>query len=214
MRGLLLAAIAAFGLSVAADAADNTRFPPIPPDQMDAKQKQFADDLHTSPRAGNVNNPPFKVYIRSPEFALHAIGMSDYLRWGTKFTPAQTELVILLAARQWDSGYIWHAHYRLAKNAGMDLKIPAAIAAGMRPQGMSEDQALLYDLITQSYRDHKITDATYNAAVAKFGEKGVVDAIGLASYYGITAMALIAANATYPEGDEPKLAQLAQAFPR
>jgi 4-carboxymuconolactone decarboxylase len=212
MRALLLAAVAALGLNATAQAAQ-TRFPPLAPGQLDAKQKQFVDDVAKSPRNGNYNNGPYKVYIRSPEFGLNAIGMSDYLRWGTKFTPVQTELIILLAARQWDNGYIWHAHYRLAKNAGMNLAIPVAIATGHRPPGMTEDETLIYDLITQSFRDHKISDDTYDAAVAAFGEKGVVDAIGLAGYYGVTAMALIAANATYPEGDEPKLAPLAQPFP-
>jgi hypothetical protein len=50
--------------------------------------------------------------------------------------------------------------------------------------------------------------------VKKFGEKGVTDAIALADYYGITAMSLIAAKATWPQGDEPKLGQLAQIFPK
>src|SRR5205085_2996425 len=158
--------------------------------------------------------PPFKVYFRSPEFGLHAIGMSDYLRWGTQFDPKQTELIILLSARQWGSGYIWHAHYAAGVKAGLDPKIAAAIAAGKRPTGLTEDQTLLYNLITETYRDHAVSDATYNAAVRRFGEKGVTDAIALAGYYGITAMALVAAKATYPVGDEPKLEQLAQVFPK
>lgn len=203
---------AALTLPVAA--AESVRFPEMRPDQFSPQQKQFADLLKQSPRNGNVNNPPFKVYFRSPDFGLHAIGMSDYLRWGTGFDARQTELIILLAARQWQSGYIWHAHYALGVKAGLDPRIPAAIAAGKRPQGMKEDEALLYDLITQSYRDHAIADSTYEAAVKKFGEKGVTDAIGLAGYYGITAMALIAAKATYPAGEEPKLEILAQVFPK
>jgi 4-carboxymuconolactone decarboxylase len=201
-------------LALPVAATESVRFPEIRPDQFSPQQKQFADLLKQSPRNDNVNNPPFKVYFRSPDFGLHAIGMSDYLRWGTGFDARQTELIILLAARQWQSGYIWHAHYALGVKAGLDPKIPAAIAAGKRPQGMKEDEALLYDLITQIYRDHAIADSTYDAAAKKFGEKGVVDAIGLASYYGITAMSLIAAKATYPAGEEPKLETLAQVFPK
>jgi len=202
------------GLALPVAAAEGIRFPEMHPEQFSPQQKQFADLLKQSPRNGNVNNAPFKVYFRSPEFGLHAIGMSDYLRWGTGFDPRQTELIILLAARQWQSGYIWHAHYALGMKAGLDPRIPAAIAAGKRPEGMKEDEALLYDLVTQTYRDHAIADSTYDAAVKKFGEKGVTDAIGLAGYYGITAMALIAAKATYPAGDEPKLQTLAQVFPK
>ena len=214
MKKLLVVGGLVVALAAPVIAAESVRFPPISPDQYLAQQKEFADLMRQPPRNGNVTNAPFKVYVRSPEFGLRAIEMSDYLRWGTQFDPKQTELIILLSARQSDSGYIWHAHYALAMKAGLDPKIPAAIAAGKRPEGMSEDQALLYDLITETYRDHAVSDATYDAAVKRFGEKGVTDAIGLAGYYGITAMALVVAKATYPAGAEPKLEQIAQVFPK
>ena len=214
MKKLLIAAGLGLALAAPVIAAESVRFPPIPADKYSPQQKEFAELMKQPPRNGNVVNAPFKVYFRSPEFGLRAIQMSDYLRWGTQFDPKQTELIILLSARHSDSGYIWHAHYALAMKAGLDPKIPAAIAAGKRPEGMSEDQALLYDLITETYRDHVVSDATYAAAVKRFGEKGVTDAIGLAGYYGITAMALAVAKATYPAGNEPKLEQIAAVFPK
>lgn len=209
--GLLAAAITLPQLTVA---QDNVRFPEIRPEQLSPAQKQFADALKNSPRNGNINNPPFKVYVRSPEFGRHAIAMSDYLRWGTALEPRLTELTILITARQWSSSYIWRAHYPAAIKGGLDPKIPAAMAAGQRPQGMKADETVIYDLLTQIYRDKSVSDAAFNAAAAKFGEKGVTDIIGLASYYGITAMALIAAKAPTLPGDEPKLQPVAQVFPK
>jgi 4-carboxymuconolactone decarboxylase len=195
-------------------AQENVRYPEIRPEQFSPAQKQFADAIKKSPRNGNVNNGPFKVYFRSPEFGLHAIGMSDYLRWGTSLEPRLIELTILIAARQWSSSYIWHAHYPAAIKGGLDPKIPVAMAAGRRPEGMKADETIIYDLITQIYQDKSVSDATFKAATAKYGEKGVTDIIGLASYYGITAMALIAANAPTAPGDEPKLQAVAQIFPK
>ena len=216
MKHLLKIALlaAAFTQPQPTVAQENVRFPEIRPEQFSPAQKQFADALKKSPRNGNVNNPPFKVYFRSPEFGLHAIGMSDYLRWGTSLEPRLIEFTILIAARQWSSSYIWHAHYPAAIKGGLDPKIPAAMAAGQRPEGMKADEAIIYDLITQIYRDKSVSDATFNAAAAKYGEKGVTDIIGLASYYGITAMALIAAKAPTAPGDEPKLQAVAQIFPK
>lgn len=195
-------------------AQENVRYPEIRPEQFSPAQKQFADNLQKPPRNGNVNNGPFKVYLRSPEFGRHAVGMSDYLRWGTSLEPRLIELTILIAARQWSSSYIWHAHYPAAIKGGLDPKIPAAMAAGQRPQGMKADEAIIYDLLTQMYRDKSVADASFNAAVAKYSEKGVTDIIGLAGYYGITAMALIAAKASTAPGDEPKLQAVAQIFPK
>jgi 4-carboxymuconolactone decarboxylase len=216
MKHLLTMALLAVALTLPqpAVAQDTVRFPEIRPDQLSPAQKQFADALKNSPRNGNINNPPFKVYVRSPEFGRHAIAMSDYLRWGTALEPRLTELTILITARQWSSSYIWRAHYPAAIKGGLDPKIPAAMAAGQRPQGMKADEVIIYDLLTQIYRDKSVSDAAFNAAVDKYGEKGVTDIIGLASYYGITAMALITARAPTAPGDEPKLQSLAQVFPK
>src|SRR5712671_1922266 len=77
-------------------AADSGRFPSIAPDAMTAKQKEFAKLLSDSPRSangggGNISNPPFKVYLRSPDFGVEAIRMSDYLRFGTGLGNRLTE---------------------------------------------------------------------------------------------------------------------------
>ena len=210
--GLLAAALIVPSAMAAQNGA--VRFAPIDPSKFTAQQKEFATLMNEGPRNGNITNPPFKVYFASPEFGLNAIKMSNYLRWGTGLDARLSELAIIMAARNWNSGYIWHAHYPLAIKGGLDPKVGAAIAEGKRPAGMKEDEEIIYNLLSEIYRDHDISDATYAKAKAKFGEKGIADIQGLAAYYGITAMALITARATYPAGDEPKLVQLAQAFPK
>ena len=195
-------------------AEDNTRFPMISPDKFSARQQEFAKLLTSSPRNGNVNNPPFKVYFRSPDFGLEAIRMSDYLRWGTGLEPRLVELAILISARNWGSDYIWHAHYPAAVKGGLDSSVPADMAAGRKPTKLKADEAIIYTLLSEIYRDHKLSDPTYNSALAKYGEKGITDIVALGAYYGITAMALITANAPTAPGDEPKLQAVAQVFPK
>ncbi len=217
MKNLLKTALVAAALIVPTAIGAQTgavRFAPIDPSKFSPQQKQFAELMTKGPRAGNITNAPFKVYFASPEYGLNAIQMSNYLRWGTGLDARLSELAIIISARNWGSGYIWHAHYPLAVKGGLDPKVGAAIAAGQRPTGMKEDEEIIYNLLTEIYRDHDITEATYNRAKAKFGEKGIADIQGLAAYYGITAMALITAKATFPPSDEPKLVALAQAFPK
>jgi 4-carboxymuconolactone decarboxylase len=194
--------------------AQETRFAPIAPEKFSPQQQEFAKLMNAGPRAGNITNAPFKVYFASPEFGLEAIKMSNYLRWGTGMDGRLSELAIILAARNWTSDYIWHAHYPLAVKGGLDPSVGADIAAGKRPAKMKEDEAIIYDFLAEIYRDHNVSDATYAKAKAKYGEKGIADIVGLASYYGVTAMALIAANAPTDPGDEPKLQRLAQVFPK
>ena len=67
---------------------------------------------------------------------------------------------------------------------------------------MQDDEAVLYELATQIYRDKAVTDAAYAAALAKFGERGIVKLIGLMGYYDLVAMLLLTANAVPPQDAE------------
>lgn len=205
---------AAFAISGATIAAESQRFPPIDPKAYSPAQQEFAKLMTVGTRAGGITNAPFKVYFASPEFGVEAIKMSNYLRWGTGLDARLSELAIIIAGRFWTSDYIWHAHYPLAIKGGLDPSVGADIAAGKRPTKMKEDEAIIYDLLTEMYRDHAISDATYSRARAKYGEKGIADIQALASYYGVTALAIITAAEKTAPGDEPKLERIAQVFPK
>ena len=216
MKKLMTVALlaAAFAIPGALIAAETQRFAPIDPKAYSPTQQEFAKLMTVGTRAGGITNAPFKVYFASPEFGVEAIKMSNYLRWGTGLDARLSELAIIIAGRYWTSDYIWHAHYPLAIKGGLDPSVGADIAAGKRPSKMKEDEAIIYDLLTEMYRDHDISDATYARARAKYGEKGIADIQALASYYGVTALAIITAREPVAAGDEPKLQRLAQVFPK
>jgi 4-carboxymuconolactone decarboxylase len=127
------------------------------------------------------------------------------LRWHTSLPPRLSELAILITAREWTAQYEWYAHYPHAIEGGLDPKVAAAIAAGQRPDGMRDDETALYDLATSLYRDRKVTDAVYKAALDKFGERGIMDIIGIIGFYGITSMTLATMQAGVPDGKVPPL---------
>jgi 4-carboxymuconolactone decarboxylase len=51
----------------------------------------------------------------------------------------------------------------------------------------------------------QVSDATFKAAVDKFGEKGVVDIIGVMGYYQIVSMLLNVDRYPLPTGVTPEL---------
>ena len=156
-----------------------------------------------------LKNPPFKVYMRSPEVAGKLEAVSDYVRWGTGLEPRLTELAIMITARQWSNQWIWRGHYRAALRGGLDPSVGADIAAGKRPEKMKEDETILYNYATEMYRDKAVSDPTYAAAVKQFGEKGLIDLVATMGYYDTVAMTLITAKAVAPkEEGVPQLAAL------
>ena len=202
---------AAFALPLAAGAQE--RYPTLSPGQLSPEQKAYVESLQKPPRNNTaaLKNPPFKVYLRSPELAGKLEAVSDYVRWGTGLPPRLTELAIMVTARQWSNQWIWRGHYRAAVRGGLDPSVGADIAAGKRPEKMKEDETVLYDYATEMYRDKAVSDATYAAAQKQFGEKGLIDLVATMGYYDTVAMTLITAKAVAPkEDDVPQLAALAR----
>jgi 4-carboxymuconolactone decarboxylase len=205
LAALALGFFALVSSSTAGRAENMVRFAPLKPEELTPAQKAWAEELAAPPRNGKITNPPFRAYIRSPDLAPKLTALADYLRWHSSLPPRLSELAILITAREWTAQYEWYAHYPHAIEGGLDPKVAAAIAAGKRPEGMRDDETALYDLVTSLYHDKKVTDAVYKAALEKFGERGIMDIIGIIGFYDITSMTLITMKGGVPEGKTPPL---------
>jgi 4-carboxymuconolactone decarboxylase len=191
-------------------ADDITRFTPLNVEDLTPPQKAWAETIAPPPRNAKITNPPYRAYVRSPDLAPRLSALSDYLRWNTSLPPRLSELAILITARQWTAQYEWFAHYPLALKGGLDPKVAGDIAAGKRPDNMKDDEAALYDLATALYRDKKVSDPIYKAALEKFGERGIMDIIGIIGYYDLVSMTLITMQAEAPNDSVPPLPVLSK----
>ena len=204
----ILAVLILIAIPSAGRAEDATRFAPLKAEEMTPPQKAWADAIAVPPRNAKFGNPPYRAYIRNPDLAPRLSALSDYLRWNTSLPPRLSELAILITARQWTAQYEWFAHYPLALKGGLDPKVADAIAAGKRPDNMKDDEAALYDLAMGLYRDRKVSDSVYKAALEKFGERGIMDIIGIIGYYDLVSMTLITMQAEAPNDSVPPLPAL------
>ena len=210
MRKLLGASVlAVLALTTpAARSEDAVRFAPLKAEELSPPQKAWADLISAPPRNARFTVPPYRAYIRNPDLAPKLSNLSDYLRWNTSLPPRLSEMAILITARHWTAQYEWTAHYPLAMKGGLDPKIADAIARGTRPDGMKDDEAALYDLGNALYRDRKVSDAVYKAALEKFGERGIMDIVGIMGYYDLVSMTLITMQAGSANDSVPPLPAL------
>ncbi|MEY4932401.1 MAG: hypothetical protein RLZZ403_721 [Pseudomonadota bacterium] len=199
LRGLAAAA----GLLVAGAAMAQDRLPPIPADKVTAEQKEALKEFQAV--RGREPFGPFVPLMRSPDLMVRASAMGEYLRYRTSLPPRLSEFVILLTARDWTQQYEWDVHYPNAMKAGIDPKVAQAIADGRRPEGMTDDETLLYDFCLELQRNRSISDPTYARMVARFGEKGVMDTVGIVGYYSLLGMVLNTARTPLPPGVKPPL---------
>ena len=205
LRFVVFAVVLVLALNASAYAQD--RMPPIPKERMTDAQKKAAAEFEAA--RGSLGGP-WAVILRSPEMINRARALSDYLRFNSSLPPRLSEFVILITAREWAQQYEWNAHQPLAVKGGLNPDIAKAVAEGRRPDKMADDEAALYDFCIELHRNRSVSDATYARAVAKFGEQGVVDAIGLSGWYTMVAMVLNTARTPLPAGAAPALAP----FPR
>ena len=194
-------------LALTADAPAQDRMPPIPTDKMTDAQKKAAAEFEA---ARGALGGPWAVMLRSPDMINRARGLSDYLRFKSSLPPRLSEFVILITAREWAQQYEWNAHHSLAMKGGLNPEIARAIAEGRRPEKMADDEAALYDFCIELHRNRSVSDATYARVVARFGEQGAVDVIGLSGWYTLVAMVLNTARTPLPAGVAPPLTP----FPR
>ena len=115
------------------------------------------------------------------------------------------EFVILMTAREWAQNYEWNAHYPIAIDEGFSPEMARAVAEGRRPEGMVDEEKILYDFCMELQHNHGVSDATYERAVSRFGEQGVVEIVSLMGYYTMLSMISNTSRAPLPAGATPAL---------
>jgi 4-carboxymuconolactone decarboxylase len=68
---------------------------------------------------------------------------------------------------------------------------------------MQEDEAAVYDFCKELHEKKSVSDTTYATALARFGENGVVDLVGVSGYYTLVSMVLNVDRHPLPDGVEP-----------
>jgi len=177
-----------------------TRLPEIPVDQYTTEQQKAAQEFELVRKKAPWG--PFAMLMYSPELMNNARTMGDYLRYHSAFDSALSEFAILITAREWSQDYEWSVHYPIAIKAGLKPAIVESLKDGRRPEGMTEDQTIVYDFTIELQRNKRVSDATFAKIEKRFGKKGAVDLAGIAGYYTFLAMEMNMARRPTPIGNE------------
>jgi 4-carboxymuconolactone decarboxylase len=189
MRAFTMCVAIGIGIvAMTAGAGAQDRMPPIPADKLTDAQKKAIEEFKAA-RSAEVTGP-FIPLLRSPEVMNRARAMGDYVRYRSVLPARLSEFVILMTSRLWTQNYEWNAHEPIARQQGLSPDIIKAISEGRRPERMSEDEDILYTFFDELARNRSVSDPTYERAVAKFGEQGVIDTLGIVGYYSMLAMVL------------------------
>ena len=178
------------------------RLPNLTKEQMKPEDHAFYDAIVGS--RGGVRGP-YGVLLHSPDLAARIAHTGTFVRYDLDIPEALRETLIIATASEIKSQYEFFAHARLARQAGVSEDTIQAIARGTAPAGLSGDEAMLVRFVQELLRQHKISDATFNAVRDRFGIQKTLEITALVGHYLLVGQILAAFEVDLPEGVTPEL---------
>jgi len=204
MRILLCAALLA---TVAAAQSDKlpadvdpqsySRLPLVHREDLDESGQKIYD-MVAAPNKTAPATGPVAVSLYSPKVAEAMRMLNDYLRFGGVLGRRDTEVAILVAAREFDQVYEWSGHVQAALNNGVDQSIIDVIRSGKDVGGLAEKDSVIIRYGRQLFREHKLSSDLYAKAVQLFGKQGVIEMAAVMGDYAMAAIMLHAADQHLP----------------
>ncbi len=166
-------------------------------ESMDAAGQAVWDEIETS-RGGVQRN--YAALLNNPEAASNFAHLGGYARFETPLPPRVKAVAVLTAAREACGHYVWTVNQPAARNAGLSDADIAAIHEYRAPNGLSGDDAAVAGFVIELLRQHRVSDAGFEAVRGIIGDAGVVDLLVVVAYYHGLAHALQALQVELPEG--------------
>lgn len=154
------------------------------PDELRPAYDQIAGD-----RGGSVSGP-YGVLLHSPEVALRLAQFGNYVRFDSVLNQAQREIVTMAIAREMDAAVMWAGHAYGGLRAGVRQEVVDVVGHRGDLATLTDEERDLVSYVRGIFNDHRPSDATYAALHARFGDRGIVDLVGLVGYYSCVGIAL------------------------
>jgi len=180
------------------------RIHPIPREEMSAEQARVNNTIAAA-RSADQAGGPFAVWLRTPEFAELAGSFGMYLRTRTTLPPRLLELTVLITARNWTAQYEWYIHEQHVAAAGLDANLVEELRLGKKPEFITADESVVYDVATEIHKTKILSEETYQRALESLGEQTVIDLLTIIGYYTMLAVVLVGLEVETPDGSIPLL---------
>jgi 4-carboxymuconolactone decarboxylase len=115
------------------------------------------------------------------------------------------KLATLVTAREHDAQYEWTRHELAALVEGLEPAVIDVIRHRKPVKGLPEKEAVLIEFGRELFQKHNVSDALYVRALKAFGERDLVDLIGVMAQQAADAVLVAAFDQHLPAGQKPLL---------
>jgi 4-carboxymuconolactone decarboxylase len=181
------------------------RIPPVTRDAV-PQQEQAAYDAFAASRGSEPKIGPYSIIAHMPEMAQRLEALRTYIRNEASLSQKLQELVMLTVAREMTCGFIWYAHAAAARQAGVRNDVVDNIREKRALTNLAPDEHIAVNFARELLRDRKVDRATFDAATAQFGQRGVMTLTNLVACYAVLAYNMNTYELDAPEhATEPAL---------
>ena len=187
------------------------RLPLMSPSALSSEQRPLYDDMRKGIEAnfkgftaiddaGRLIGP-WNPWLHFPKFGGPVWELVKALSSSPKLPRPVREIAILVTGAHFHSAYEIYAHVLVAELRGIGDDKIATIIAGQRPDDLTREEALAYDLASALVSGGVLPALTYQQAVALFDEEGTAEFIYLVGLYCMVSVTLNGFDVPVPDVD-------------
>lgn len=130
----------------------------------------------------------FGVLLTSPELCQRIAHLGSYIRFESPIPKRMRTVAATTISVELENPWEYVIHAGICRELGVPDAVVQAILGRAPVSGADEDDRLAIEVARDMARDHKLGQATFDAARARLGDAGVVDLIGVVAYYAMLAV--------------------------
>ena len=187
------------------------RLPLLAPSKLSPEQRPLYEDM----RKGIETNfkgfsaidktgaliGPWNPWLRFPKFGGPVWALVKALSSAPSLPRPVREIATLVTGARFRAAYEIYAHVLVAELRGLPDEKIATIVAGQRPNDLTREEAVAYDLAAALVAGGVLPELTYAQAIKQFGEAGTAEFISLVGLYCMVSVTLNGYDVPVPEAD-------------
>jgi len=167
-----------------------SRLSPLDENNLAPDARAFLDALNSGPRGKIGLIGPFGVWAHAPKIGHAAQAFGAVARFQTSLPERIKEIAICTVGAHYEAKFEFAAHGPMAIAAGVPAAAVDAIRLGNDPNFADPADRTSYRVARELLLEHRLSDATFVDAKARFGEAALVELVTIIGYYCMISLTL------------------------
>ena len=132
---------------------------------------------------------PFNIMLYSPEFAQRVAHLGAHV-FELPIPHALRRIAILAAVRENDCNYEWGVWTAAPPEEGLRPEVIGLIADRAPLSAFTDEEAVIVRFVRELLNDKWVSQPTFDAARAIFGDQGLVEVVGAIGYFTMIGLTM------------------------